>query len=348
MFDVPPSEQSKEEWDVDLPIEAKPWNIGLIVGPSGSGKTTMARRLFGDGIRHGFDWDAKKSVLDGFPASMGIKDIVGALSAIGFGSPPNWLRPFGVLSTGEQFRVTIARAIAESEGLVVIDEFTSVVDRQVAKVACHAIQKTVRRKKRQLIAVSCHYDIIDWLQPDWVYQPQTRDFAWRCLQQHPPLDLRLYSIHRSAWKLFKHHHYMSGTLVSNAKCVGGWVNGVCVAFAAWSIFPHPKVKNIMRGTRLVVLPDYQGLGIGGRMDDWIGQHLYAKGYQYRNVVAHPAMVAYYARSPRWKCLRSGVMKLPNTPTARRYRGSTKSLRNNHFGRSIQRHTHTFLYVPPAT
>lgn len=64
---------------------------------------------------------------------MGIKDIVGLLSSVGFSSPPSWVRPFRVLSTGEQFRVTMARTLAEMPDLAVVDEFTSVVDRTVAR-----------------------------------------------------------------------------------------------------------------------------------------------------------------------------------------------------------------------
>ena len=33
-------------------------------------------------------------------------------------------------------------------------------------------------------------------------------------------------------------------------------------FSIWHS-PHPKVKNIKKVHRLVILPDYQGIGIGG-------------------------------------------------------------------------------------
>lgn len=299
MFDVPLADKSRVEFSVDLPLDDKEWNIGLIVGPSGAGKSSLARKVWGDRVVTGFDWPPGRCVLDGFPDQLGIKQVTGLLTAVGFGSPPAWVRPFGCLSTGEQFRVTVARALADP-GLVVIDEFTSVVDRRVAQVASHTIAKTVRRDQRQLVAVTCHFDVIDWLQPDWVCTPGDQGFSWRSLQRRPPLELKITALPRSAWSLFRQHHYLSGDLASGARCFGGWVDEELVAFAAYIHFPHSRTRNLKMGHRTVVLPDYQGLGIGGRLDDWIGDHLYRLGFRYRNVVAHPAMIVYYQRSPRWR------------------------------------------------
>src|SRR5262249_31990363 len=160
LFEIPPTQRSDVVIEANLPIEEKPWNIGLIVGPSGCGKTTVARELFGADLVSGFDWPEDYSLVDGFPESMSIKEITGLLSSVGFPSPPSWLRPFRVLSNGEQFRATIARALAENRSLTVIDEFSSVVDRTVAQIGSAAVAKTVRRRNQKLIAVSCHYDIL--------------------------------------------------------------------------------------------------------------------------------------------------------------------------------------------
>jgi GNAT superfamily N-acetyltransferase len=305
MFDVPVEEKNHREWDVRMPLSERPWNIGLIVGPSGAGKTSIARAAFGDDLVTSFSWSPDRALLDDFPA-MPIKELIGLLSAVGFSSPPSWMLPFTCLSNGEQFRVMCARALAEAKGLVAIDEFTSVVDRQVAQVASHTVQKTVRKTDRQLVAISCHYDIVDWLQPDWVYQPHTGEFTWRSVQSRPRADLVISSVHRSAWRAFAPHHYLTPDILASAKCFGAWVGDECVAFNAIRMFPHPTTKNIWFDHRLVVLPDWQGLGIGPIFNDWTGQYLYERKYRYRIATGHPAMISACARSPRWReILKSG-------------------------------------------
>lgn len=167
-FDVKP-EHSCERFvgDIDIPDE---WSIGVIVGGSGTGKSTIARELFGEQLVTGFDY-AAGSVVDDMPKA-NIDDITKMFYIVGFGSVPSWLKPYSVLSNGEKMRVDLARALLERD-FVVFDEFTSVVDRQVARTACLAINKAVRRAGKKFIAVSCHYDILDWLEPDWVFDTNT-------------------------------------------------------------------------------------------------------------------------------------------------------------------------------
>ena len=61
----------------------------------------------------------------------------------------------------------MARRISSDESPIVIDEFTSVVDRVTG--GSYAIQKAIRTSGNSW-RVSCHDDIIDWLQPDWTFR----------------------------------------------------------------------------------------------------------------------------------------------------------------------------------
>lgn len=304
MFDVPPSERSELTWDVALPLDERPWSIGLIVGPSGCGKSTIARELFGDHVVGGHEWPEDRSLLDAFPEGISIKEIALLLSSVGFSSPPSWLRPFRVLSNGEQFRASIARTLAENPELSVIDEFTSVVDRTVAQIGSAAVAKTVRRRGARFIAVSCHYDIQDWLDPDWVYEPAVNKFSWRSLQGRPPISLTIARVPASSWAMFKKHHYLSADLHRTATCFVAFLGDRPAAFHAYLNFVGKLVdaRPAMRVHRSVCLPDFQGVGIGNAVSDYLASMWAGLGYRVFLNSGHPAVIAGAIRSRDWLCV----------------------------------------------
>jgi len=159
-----------------LPIDDEPWQIGVIVGRSGTGKTSIAKEVFGDAYISKFEY-THKSILEDFPENLSVEDITKALCSVGFASPPDWLKSYEQLSQGEKMRVDIARALMLEQDLIVFDEFTSVVDREIAQISAFAISKAIRKSKKQFIAVTCHYDVIDWLEPDWVFTTDTMEFG---------------------------------------------------------------------------------------------------------------------------------------------------------------------------
>ena len=150
---------------IDLPDA---WNVGLIVGASGTGKTTIARELFQDAYIERFEY-THECLLDDMPQGVSVSDITRALTSVGFSSVPSWLKSYAMLSNGEKMRCDLARAILSDNKMFVFDEFTSVVDRNVAKVGSYAMQRAVRQAGKQFIAVTCHNDVEDWLLPDWVF-----------------------------------------------------------------------------------------------------------------------------------------------------------------------------------
>ena len=343
LFAVPPAARSELVWDVALPLDARPWALGLIVGPSGSGKSTVARHFWPAEVARAYAWSERASVLDAFPAAMAIKDLVMLLSSVGFSDPPSWVRPFHVLSTGEQFRVTMARVLAEHErggAVAVVDEFTSVVDRTVAQVGSAALARTVRARGQQFIAVTCHEDVEAWLTPDWVYRPATNEFHWRELQRPPVIELEVCRVHRAAWVLFRHHHYLDTDINPSAVCFVAFWQDRPVAFVAAIGFPH-KVSPGWRLHRLVCLPDYQGVGIGVALADFIASVLRATASHVFRTAAHPAVVAHCAKSPLWDMKRLPSMTPGSSADERRNKGVGA------MKRAADRLTAGFEYAGPA-
>jgi hypothetical protein len=234
---------------------------------------------------------------------MSIHDITGLLSSVGFSSPPSWLKPFHVLSNGEQFRVTLARTLAEAPELAVVDEFTSVVDRTVAQIGSHALAKTVRAGNRRFVAVACHYDIEEWLQPDWKYDTASGKFLWRSLRRRPDLQLSIQRCGSDLWPIFSKHHYLSHKLHRAAKCFLGEVNGQPACFTAVIHNPH-KGKGWWREHRTVCLPDFQGIGLGNALSEFVAGLFVATGKQYRSTTTHPAMIRHRCKSPLWEMIRA--------------------------------------------
>lgn len=307
LFDVPPIQQEVKRWSGEVPIEGFDWHVGLIVGPSGCGKTSILRNVWGKSRT--LTW-ANQPVIDDFDRALSMQDISAVCQAVGFNTIPAWMRPYHVLSNGEKFRVELARRLIEDASPIILDEFTSVVDRQIAKIGSHAVQKYARAKQRQVIAASCHYDILDWLQPDWVLEPATMSFTRRSLQRRPALDATVSRVPYAAWHVFAPFHYLTATLHRAAACFAIFVEGRIASFGGMLHRPHPKADDIMGLSRLVTLPDWQGLGLAMILADALGAGYKALGKRMHTYPAHPTLVRSFDKSPNWR-----LIKKPGTFSA---------------------------------
>jgi GNAT superfamily N-acetyltransferase len=339
MFDVSMAEKATQRFQVDIPDVSEHWQIGLIVGPSGSGKSTVARQAFGENLYCGAEWPNDRAVVDCF-GELSVRHVVDLFTAVGFGSPPSWVKPYGVLSNGERFRCDLARALAKaadggerraecqkcpigpqpsalSPPLVVFDEFTSVVDRNVARVCSAAIAKGIRRGHIpcRFVAVTCHYDIAEWLEPDWILDMATSELRRSApgsaggLFRRPPIQLEIHRCRMAAWQLFKRHHYLSGSLAAGARCYLATWDGVPVNFCA--TLPVIAKKNHRRFTRIVTLPDYQGIGVGMRVVAAVAELHRKEGLRINVTSSHPALIRHCRRSPLWKTV--NVRKTGGSP-----------------------------------
>lgn len=348
MFDVPPSQQQRRSWAMDVPLDARPWHVGLVVGPSRAGKTKCATSLWPTEIAYAPTWGAA-SVVDDFGAASNIQEIADVCMAVGFNTVPAWLRPYAVLSNGEKFRVELARRLLEGGPLLVCDEFTSVVDRQVAQIGAHAVQKFVRKHDRRFVAVTCHEDVEPWLNPDWVLEPATGAFRWRALQPRPPLDVVIGGVPYAAWRVFAPFHYLTAHLHRAARCFALSVNGRLAAFAGMMHRPasHAGQRPIMGCSRLVTLPDFQGLGLAFVLIDHVAAMFRAIGVRVRTYPAHPALMRAFDRSPVWKLVqRPGAQQVHSTQELQRR--SSLNLTTSWMRSAGSRPNAVFEYVGPAS
>lgn len=289
--------------DAELPIEGRDWSLGIVVGPSGSGKTSIGKKVLGRGAMYRpAGWPRDLPIIDAIAPAGSFDQVTAALSAVGLGSVPVWLRPYHVLSNGERFRADLARIICEQPGRIVIDEFSSVVDRQIARVGAYAFAKAWRRTGGQAVLLSCHYDILDWINPDWVFDTATGVFTGRYLRCRPPIDIEIHETGWSWWPRFEPHHYLKLPPMIAAQCYVGFCEGEPVAHAAFTTRPG---KREARVARIVVMPEWQGMGIGLRFVNAIcaawrrGNNRYGVPMPTLLNTSHPGLAAALRRHPLW-------------------------------------------------
>ena len=98
--------------------------------------------------------------------------------------------------------------------------------------------------------------------------------------------------------MFRKYHYLNTELNSTAKCYVMTANDNLAAFMAIITFPHP-IRPYKKVHRLVVLPDYQGLGLGTLFLDHIAA-MYK--YPFSITTSQPALIHALAKSPKWLCI----------------------------------------------
>ena len=344
-FDYDPGARSIFSFEAELPTDREDWQVGLIVGPSGSGKSLLARQAFpAESIVEGFTWGAA-AIVDDFPGSLSVNDVTRLLTAVGLSSTPVWLLPYAALSNGQRFRADLARALATSD-YAVYDEFTSVVDRDVAKAAAYAVSKEIRRRPgKRFVAISCHSDIIEWLEPDWVYRTEDHSLHWGRLRR-PQIILRIYPGSYRAYPLFAHNHYLGRPIPRHATVFLGVVQieERKKIVAIDSYHAAAGVAGLFIGGAGVVLPDFQGLGIGMRFFEAAAEFTHRmKGVRVRNIVGSQVVNDCWARragkdDAAWRLVRGPHRNRPDSKTFKRRKG---------LQRATNRLVCSWEYVPEA-
>lgn len=282
------------------------------------------------------EWSETKAVASHFGSA---QEAQKKLSGVGFNSIPSWLRPYHVLSTGERFRADMARMIGEG---ACVDEFTSVVDRNVAKSCAFAVQRLIRSEGYQRVTfATCHYDVIEWLSPDWVFDTKTLQMLARGCLQRPTRIVDLTPCDAKFWPIFSPHHYLTENINQSARCWAAVWEGQTVGFASAIAFPVGTIKNAWREHRTVVLPDFQGLGLGVRISDALACIFISEGRRYFSKTAHPRMGEYRNASPLWRPTSKNMMARKDYNHNRK----TKESRYKHLHMNRVTYSHEFIGAP---
>jgi ABC-type transport system involved in cytochrome c biogenesis ATPase subunit/GNAT superfamily N-acetyltransferase len=320
-------------FDAELDIEAHPWQIGVVVGPSGSGKTSIGRLIFGAPAPFWEPpWPSDQPIVEAIGPEGSFDDVTAALGSVGLGTVPTWLRPYHALSNGEKFRADLARLIVEGPNEAIVDEFTSVVDRQIAKFGALAFAKSWRRTKgKRVVLLTPHYDILEWIEPDWIYDTAKHAFARGCLRR-PSFELEVWKTDGSYWPLFEPHHYLKLPRMVGAAYYVGVVDGEAVCHMAVSTMNKGKGVEA-RACRLVVMPEWQGAGVGLRFLNAICE-MQARGADGARLAArkattifhtsHPQLASALRRDKRWRQLSATLYGGSKAKSSRSIRTSERS------------------------
>lgn len=305
-FDIQNKKQSNVLIEANLENIGTEWNIGVVYGGSGTGKTTILKNYFKKEMDKS-NFDNSKSLISNFDW-LEPQEATFLLSAMGLSSVPTWLRPFNTLSNGEQYRANLAYLVgkASDNEVILVDEYTSVVDREVAKAMSNALQKYIRRTNKKIVLASCHFDIMEWLQPDWIYSPQKGRLETAPSLRRPEIKLEIFRCRYETWKIFKQHHYMSEDLNKSAICYVVTWNDKPVSFVAILPFPGVGDAKTRRISRIVTLPDFQGLGIGKKIVDYFSSLYYKIDSQMYIRTINPALGISLSKDENWMATMSNM------------------------------------------
>lgn len=288
--------------DISIPNLSILKGIVLVVGSSGSGKSTILSSL---------DYNVLKTtnapIIEQF-SSVQKGEIL--LNAFGLRTIPSWFRPLDKVSNGERHRAECALSIDQS--IAVIDEFTSVVDRNTAKSLSTNIRKHFDKMNTELLVIaSCHRDIIEYLQPDYIYDTDICDFIPKENLRRPEIQLRIETSSYVHWKYFSKYHYLDSTMSKAVHCYTAYVEYQPVGFLSVIHGTGRDIKSYWRESRLVVIPEFQGLGIGKVLSESIALEYVSRGLRYFSKTAHPAMGEYRNVSSDWRATSTNMINRPS-------------------------------------
>lgn len=135
---------------------------------------------------------------------------------------------------------------------------------------------------------------------------------------------------------------MNNTIVKQGVCYGLYdgdeIIGFCGPVMHFPTTYNPKIK---RTQRTVILPDYQGIGLGTKLEEFVAQTLYDLGWDYICTTSSRNYIAALKRSPKWRLY--NVTRYNASPQKMYGRKKGKGYGGRGKGRKVT--TCSFMYKP---
>ena len=151
-----------------------------------------------------------------------------------------------------------------------------------------------------------------------------------CQRQRPEIRIEIRKTSPRYWELFERHHYLRGELRSG---IDTWVGFIENRPACICLIGHIRSKiHAKTVSRWVVMPEFQGIGIGTKFVSAVAAHYRRNGWDVYIRMLHEAGVHSMKNNPDW------VFCQKNKPEWIRYfcKGKVKWRYNN-------RYTYTFRF-----
>ena len=122
--------------------------------------------------------------------------------------------------------------------------------------------------------------------------------------------------------MFRKYHYLNHKLRIGSDSYILTINNILCGFISIISFPHPKVKNFKKVHRLVILPDYQGLGLGSILLEKVAQ--YYNKYRFCITTSAPSLIFSLKKNKNWRLFfkgrmlkQTGLVKMQKTGSSNR-------------------------------
>ena len=134
--------------------------------------------------------------------------------------------------------------------------------------------------------------------------------------------------------MFREHHYLSADYNKSAHVYLAYMGDVLVGWCSILAMPNGAIKNAFRVNRLVILPDYQNLGIGTKFAEFIGDLYLSQGKRYYMRTSHVRLKRHFESSSLWVA----------TATNGVLRKTDDSIKYNNYHADLKRICASFEYV----